>query len=415
MEFRSYHFWRRTAAWFQAAVIIGLPFVRISGESALRFDVPSLKLYFFGSVVWISEAYFYLLLFLVFFAGIMLFTVLYGRIWCGWLCPQSVLSDLARLLWRAAGRLSGHPAVRAVAGQAVLAAFSALVAANLLWYFIPPREMLQDACALRLGPWTAGSWSFLFILIYLDLAFVRHRFCGAVCPYARLQSAFFDQRTLTIAFDESRQDECLGCEACVRTCPAGVDIRDGLQVACINCAECIDACSAMARKAGRRSLVAYVSGAGHGASRGIRPRVLGLSALLAALMVLFAYQVHVRVPVGFWVMRDDGQPFHQRGIRGQMMNTFSLLVENRGRIAAEYGITVTGIKDLEVVMSMNPVSVPPNSALKMRIYVFAPLESLAERTTQIRFTLENTLHREIRVVREAVFLYADHSDRGVEI
>lgn len=416
MDLRPFRFWRWIASWSQAAIVVSLPFIRVNGESALRFDVPSLKLYFFGSVVWISEAYFYLLLFLLFFSGIMLFTVLFGRIWCGWACPQTVLSDISRVIQRAAAGLSGHPIARAILSHAFLAAFSAFVAASLLWYFVPPADMIRGALALELGPWTAGSWAFFSVLMYLNLAFVRQRFCGAVCPYARVQSSFFDLRTLTIAFDEERQDECIGCEACTRTCPAGIDIRDGLQVACINCAECVDACSAMNAKTGRRPLVDYVFGAGRGGDTGgPRPRVMGLSALLALLLMLFAYQVHVRVPVDFWVLRDEGQPFHQRGIRGQMMNTFNLLVENRSLEPAEYALTVTGVKDMEIVMTRNPFVMPPNSIAKMRIYVFTPTSSLAVRNTQIRFTLENTLLPEVRIVRESSFLYSDRSEQGVEI
>lgn len=412
---RTFRPWRWIAAWSQAAVVVGLPFIRVRGESALRFDVPSLKLYFFGSVVWISEAYFYLLVFLLFFTGIMLFTVLYGRIWCGWACPQTVLSDFSRLLQRVAAGLSGHPVLRALLSHAFLLAFSAFIAASLLWYFIPPAEMIRDALALALGPWTAGSWMLFSVLVYLNLAFVRQRFCSGVCPYARMQSSFFDLRTLTIAFDAERSEECIGCEACTRTCPAGIDIRDGLQVACINCAECVDACSAMTARAGKRPLVNYVFGAGHGAKGGPRPRVVGLSALLAILIVLFAYQVHVRVPVDFWVIRDDGQPFHQRGIRGQMMNTFNLMVENRSLEPAEYALKVTGIRNMEIIITRNPFVMPPNSIVKMRIYVFTPASSLETRTTQIRFTLESTLRHEVRIVREASFLYADRSDQGVEI
>src|SRR3972149_8044716 len=127
MMFKTFRARRWLAAWLQAAVVIGLPFIRIRGESALRFDVPSLKLSFFGSVIWISEAYFYLLLFLLFFAGVMLFTVLYGRIWCGWMCPQTVLSDFTRLIQKAAVRLTGHPALEGVLSRAFLLLFSVLV------------------------------------------------------------------------------------------------------------------------------------------------------------------------------------------------------------------------------------------------------------------------------------------------
>lgn len=411
MIFHTFRAWRRRAAWFQAAVLIGLPFIRVSGESALRFDVPSLKLYFFGSVVWIGEAYFYLILFLLFFVAIMLITVLYGRVWCGWVCPQTVLSDLSRQIQKAADRISVHPIARGLLSLAFLLLFSVLVAANLVWYFIPPADMLRDAIALTLGPWTLGSWMIFSLLIYLNLAFVRHRFCGAVCPYARLQSSFFDQGSLTIGFDRERADECLECGACERNCPAGIDIRKGPQVECINCAECIDVCESIRKKIGKDALVGYR----FGDRSGRRPRVIGLSALISILIVLFAYQVHIRVPVEFWVLRDDSQSFHQIAVREHMMNTFDLLIENRSLEPAEYVLTVTGAKDLDLVIPKNPVLMPPNSVLKIKVYLLAERKNLSQRITRVRFTLENTARHEIRLVRESAFIYSDRSDRGVEI
>jgi polyferredoxin len=117
--------------------MIVLPFIRVRGESALRFDVPTLKLYFLGSAIWISEAYFFLLVFLLFAIGVMLFTVLYGRIWCGWACPQTTLSDLARTIEKLSSWMSARPAVRGALSHGLLLLFSCLVAVT-LGYFISP-------------------------------------------------------------------------------------------------------------------------------------------------------------------------------------------------------------------------------------------------------------------------------------
>lgn len=406
---------RWAVAWTQALVLLTLPFTRVQGESALRFDVPSLKLYFFGSVIWISEAYFYLLLFLLFFAGVMLFTVLYGRVWCGWMCPQTVLSDFTRLIQKAAARLTGHPALEGVLSRAFLLLFSVLVSANLIWYFVSPYDMARDVLARALGPWTLGSWIFFSLLISVNLVFVRQKFCAGVCPYARLQSAFFDQKTLTIAFDRDRNGECLGCEACVRTCPAGIDIRNGLQVECINCAECIDACSGVMGTAGKKPLIGYTFGQEGGGGTGARSRVIGLAALVAFVVALLAYEIHARMPFDFWVLRDEGQPYHQTGVKSTMLNAFNLLVENRSLEPVEYSLSVSGVKDLEVLMPRNPFVLPPNSAVKFRIFVFANAKNLSERATQLRFALEHTKRPELRIVREASFIYPERTDRGVEI
>jgi cytochrome c oxidase accessory protein FixG len=412
----TFRAWRRVAAWTQAVLMVGLPFVRVQGESALRFDVPTLKLYFFGSVIWVSEAYFFLLVFLLFTIGIMLFTVLYGRIWCGWMCPQTVLSDFSRSIEKMSAWFTGHRFFQRSLSHGLLAVFSALVAVDLIAYFISPYDLITDVLSRSVGPWTFWSWIFFSTLLYLNLAFVRQRFCASVCPYARFQSAFFDQRSLTIAFDTSRSDECMGCEACVRNCPANIDIREGIQVECINCAECIDACSRQRGRYGKGSLVDYRRGTGdHQGTAKMRPRVLWLALLFSAIAVQFLYQIYIRVPVDFWVFRDQEQSYHQVGMKDNLLNAYSLLIENRSLLPEIYELSVSGIKDAELVISHNPFQMPPNSSATLKVYVFAKRKNLSERTTRLRFTLMNTVSRKIRITQEAPFIYPERSDRGVDI
>lgn len=407
---------RRLTARIQSVIVLGLPFVRIDGESALRFDVPSLKLYFFGSVIWISEAYFFLLVSLLFFIGVMLFTMLYGRIWCGWACPQTVLSDFSRRIAAMARWLTGHRALSMVLTQFFILAFSIVVSAGLIWYFVSPYDMAKDIFSRSLGPWTLWSWIFFAALAYLNLAFVRQKLCTSVCPYARFQSAFFDHKTLTIGFDGDRSHECRGCEACVKACPAEIDIRNGLQVECINCAECIDACAGRMKRLHKRGLIGYFFGrVDRDVKQTARPRVIGLAVAFAVIAALFIHQIYVRVPVDFLVIRDESRPYHQTGFKGDMLNTYSLFVENRSLEPEEYLLGLSGVEDAELVIPRNPFTLPPNAMVKFTIYVFARRSSLRERITRLQFTLKSTRSSEIRITREAPFLYPERTEKGVEI
>ncbi len=411
MLFRTFRARRTLIAWLQAVVVVGLPFLRINGESAFRFDIPSLTLFFFGNVLWISEFFFVLLAVLFFFFAVMLVTVLYGRIWCGWMCPQTVLSDIARFLERTILRPVRRPLVRRLALPLLLLPVSAFVAATLIWYFVSPSVMLHEVLQGTLGPWTGGAWAVCTVIILLDLAYVRQRFCTAICPYARFQSAFFDDATLTIAYDRSREDQCGYCDACVRACPAGIAIKDGLQVACINCAACIDACARQMKKRDSSPLIGYFRGTNAaGAPRERRPRIVWLSLSLAAVAAIFIILIAGRVPAEFWVFRAQGAPAAGITDRGQVWNTYSLIVENHSLHAASYDLTVTGIRDLQAVHPGSVLYLPPNSRVTTTVYIFAKRRDISGQITQIRFRIENTEHPEIRLVREAPFIVPFSTD-----
>jgi len=147
----------------------------------------------------------------------------------------------------------------------------------------------------------------------------------------------------------------------------------------------------------------------------MRPRVLWLSLLFAVLGVMLVYQIAIRVPVDFWVLRDGQQPYHQVGVQGSILNAYDLIIENRSLAPETYQLSVSGIRNAELVLRGNPFMIPANSSVTMRIYVFASRKDLTERVTRLNFTLMNTSRREIRAVQEAPFIYPERSDKGVDI
>jgi cytochrome c oxidase accessory protein FixG len=319
--------WRRVAGAAQAALALGLPFLRVGGESALRFDVRTLTLHAFGAAVWIDELFVLLAAALAASAAFLLVTLVWGRVWCGWACPQTVLSDLTRFLERA--RKKGR--VREAAALAAVAALSALVAADVLWYLVPPQEFLARAARLSLGPTLGGAWAAIGLAVFLDLAFVRQRFCATACPYAKAQGALLDRHSMIVAYDTRRAADCIDCRACVRACPVGIDIRDGLQAACIACAECADACEPIMRKLRRAPrLVGYSYGAPGTARRLARPAVFALGAATAASLALLGGTALGRSPLDVTVAADPR--FAPRRARsGEAYNAFAVSLENRGR------------------------------------------------------------------------------------
>ncbi len=363
--------YRRAVEILQALFLTGLPFVTINGHSALRFDLADLKLYFFGSVIWLKE--FYLLLFAILFFLLLItaVTAVFGRIWCGWLCPQTVLLDLSESIARRLPLIGKKPA-----RHLVLLLFSALVSITILWYFVPPLETLG---ALFRAPVITSFFLVQWALVDAELAFLGRKFCTTVCPYAMMQNALFDKDTLVIEYDKSRENECMHCDDCVRACPVGIDIKDGLSSRCIACAECIDACAAVTAKRNMRPFPGY---------RGnlTRPKTFWLGGLTLVAGVVLAVMVFARPEVTFLISRDpDRMP---AGI-----NRYSWSLYNNGGVR----------QDLELSAG-NGFEVIGETALVLEPYSFRKGKVLVRSDGgegAVVFRIEN---RKISIERKAGFL-----------
>lgn len=344
MTERSIQSWRRLAGVIEGAVVLGLPFLKIKGESALRFDIPSLRLYFFGIVLSMDE-FFIVLVAFIFLSFLMIFaTLMFGRVWCGWVCPQTVLIDYTVSADKA--RKRGLPHNFLSFGSA--APVSIIVAASLVWYFIPPHEFIRKLLDGQLGNIVWGFWLVLFCILFLDLAFLRYNWCATVCPYAKLQSVMFDNKTLIIAFDPARKEECINCMACVRTCPVGIDIRKELQAECINCAACIDECSRVMGPRQRKGLIGYFWGLPGETAKGLlRTNVILIGSLTAATLFFLIYMAAARPVIDLTVLPN--YDFPPRMMDEKAVNSFFLSIKNRSRTDKDLKIAVSGLSYSKVI------------------------------------------------------------------
>ncbi|MCI0469973.1 MAG: 4Fe-4S binding protein [Nitrospirae bacterium] len=343
MRIEGMQTWRRIVAALQAIIILGLPFLRIKGESALRFDIPSLKLHFFGTSLWMEE-FFIVLIATIFLTFLIVFiTLMFGRIWCGWLCPQTVLVDFTGFLDRAKRRGILYSA----ASYVIVLIISSIVSASLIWYFVSPYEFFARLSAGNLGEVIWGFWIVQAVIIFLNLIFLRRIFCASVCPYAKLQSVMFDSRTMVIAFDPSRKDECRDCMACVRVCPVGIDIRNGLNVACVSCAECIDECTKMMGRRQKKSLIGYFFGApgesNKQSSMIIRTNAIMIGSITVLSLIFLVYLAATRMPIDITVLPNYNFPPRITADR-TTMNSYYLSVKNRGKSDEQLNIRVKKIE-----------------------------------------------------------------------
>ena len=345
-EIYTFRRYRRVVEILQAVIIISLPFVKIKGQSALRFDIPSLRLYFFGTVIWIKEFYLVLLLIIFFIFLIIFVTAVFGRIWCGWLCPQTVLLDLSSDATRV------FPLrLREKIEKLVLIPLSGLVSMSLIWYFVPPHEMVA---ALFSSKVITGFYVVLWMVIYGELAFLGRRFCTTICPYSMLQSGLFDRDTLVIAFEGSREG-CMGCDKCVRVCPVGIDIKKGLRRECVACAECIDACRSMTLPRGIQPFVSY-------RGRVLRGKTFVLAMGSLAFLLVFLLALYSRPSFDVVVTRDV-----QQG--SSLVNSYSYTITNNRsrpvkiRISVEGGYLILG----ETLISLGPFAMKRGRLLLRRL------------------------------------------------
>ncbi|MBZ0155576.1 MAG: 4Fe-4S binding protein [Alphaproteobacteria bacterium] len=390
---------RQVAGALQAVVMVGLPFLKINGESALRFDIPTLRLHVFGCTLWMQE-FFLVLIATIFLTLLALFiTLVFGRIWCGWLCPQTVLTDLTPFVDRAGGK---GPLLTAAAYAATFL-ISAVVAASLIWYFVSPYEFLPALSRGTLGTTTWGFWTVMTLGIFLNYAFLRHKWCATACPYAKLQSVLFDKSTLIIELDPKRAAECIDCRRCEKVCPTGISIRRGMDAACINCAECIDACNAVMGRFNRKGLLRYAFGSG-GEGKILRQNFFVVGGFVLLFFGLSLYFTLARTGVDVTVLPHTMGPRLTR--EGKIINAYVLAVKNMQDRPVELKVTVEKFDDSLVQSITVPLRLEAEKADKVPLFVRVAKRAGMKGSRKITITLDDVSGK-IHIAKEANFVIPD--------
>ena len=333
--------WRRRFQWACTLVLLILPWLEVDGKSLLRIDIPGLNLYLFGQVLRIQELFLVLLATLIFVLGFLLITVILGRVWCGWLCPQTTLSDIAEWTARQLGlkvqQNSLHGALWSkILLQGVFLFLAFLVASNLLWYFIPPRLFFERLIRFDLHYATWITFGLTGLLVYFDLSLVRRLMCKEFCPYGRIQTAIVDKATLSLHLPDSELDRCIECNSCVRTCPMEIDIRHGYQVECTNCGRCLDACRKVMTKRNEPGLIRYTFGLhGEGAKGLFNPRTLLPAIAMLVMLVILSIALIDRPVASLKVSVSHTAPSRQLA-NGQTGTFFNAWVNNRSQTSTLY-------------------------------------------------------------------------------
>ncbi len=348
-----------------------LVFLLLPCTNLMRFDLPRQRIYLFGAELAISEfsILFFTLMFLMFVlvAG----AIVYGRIYCSYACPQMIFSEWSLSLERwAKARLPRRPAAARGLFFAVLGAASVALAFVFTSYFVSPMDLLSrlgHADLVTVGGITGAS---VTVLTFLDLAFLRLKFCTTICPYGYLQGIVQDRKTLLVAYQDP-QSACIDCGRCVRVCEMGIDIRRGpYQIECVHCGDCVDACEDVLRKVGHEGVVQYAWG--EAGARGREPflRRIGLRdakrAVILAVMAGYLTALALAVALHKTVMvriTPDRTTMFQLLPDGRVANRVRLDLANRSSRPVDVRVWVAGLPGAQVGLD-SPLRLAPGESLE---------------------------------------------------
>lgn len=365
---------------------LGLPWVQLGDDSLFRVDLARPALILAGESVALDASipvFFALLGLLMFF---LLGIVLLGRLWCGWACPQTLLSDLAETLQHSLGlhRRGKRPRILpSIAWHGVLAAVSVWLGATTVWYFVSPFVFAPALLAGELHPVATGTLAAAAVLIYVNMAFVRRHFCRTICPYGRFQAALIGPETLGVRFEEAPDNPCLDCTACVRVCPTGTDIRTGAQAECIHCGRCIDACVDVLVRKQRSGLIAY-----RWQEQTPRPKLLTARvAVLGGLLLLFVgalvYSARTSQDIRLYVRRSPAPP--RITADGSMALLFTAVAANRTEQRHRVSLSATDAdgRPLRVQGQASSIVLAPSERRRLSFAIVVPMP---DRATDQRMT-----------------------------
>lgn len=369
---KLYNF-RSLLSYFYLILFFSLPLIRINGSPLFLFNILERRFIFFGVTFWPQDFFIFGISMLTFILFIVLFTVVFGRIFCGWICPQTIFMEMVfrkieywiegdannlKVIDNAA--LSGVKILKKALKHIVFLIISFFISSTFLAYIIGTNELFK---ILTAPLHYMGSIIVLLIftsIFYGVYSWFREQVCLIVCPYGRLQGVLTDNNTLLVAYDyirgeprekfkkhnSEKKGDCIDCLHCVKVCPTGIDIRNGTQLECINCTACIDACNHVMERLGyTKGLIRIDSenNIANGQRFKITPRILGYTGVLVVLLSVLVALLITRKDVDATILRTPGM-LYQLSDNNMISNLYSIKLINKTH------------KDMPISLKLHPSS-----------------------------------------------------------
>lgn len=371
---------RKYLSYIYLVVFFGLPFIKIDGEPLFLFNVVERKFILFGSIFWPQDFFIFGLGLLIFIVFVALFTVIFGRVFCGWACPQTIFMEMLfrRIEYWVVGDANQQKALKKMPWKpekmarislkyVLFFGLSFIIANTFLSYIIGVEEVLK----ISMEPVKDHRGGFISILLFTSVFFFvyswfREQVCIIMCPYGRMQGVLLDRESIVVAYDYVRGEprhkftknpaiekgDCIDCGLCVKVCPTGIDIRNGTQLECVNCTACIDACDHMMESVKLPTgLIRFDSEKGIAEKKKLRftTRMKAYSAVLLVLIVIETALLLTRTDYDATVLRAKGMLYQERE-KNQVSNLYTIKLVNKTRDSLPVELRIENYKGtIEVV------------------------------------------------------------------
>ncbi|SMD12539.1 cytochrome c oxidase accessory protein CcoG [Pedobacter nyackensis] len=409
--------YRSVLSYFFLALLFSAPFMKLNGEQLVLLNVLERKFVLFGIIFWPQDFYLFVLALLTFIVFIVLFTVVFGRVFCGWACPQTIFLEMVFRkieIWIEGDHLrrkklddsplTADKVFKKTLKHGIYICISFLIANIFLAYIIGTDALLKiitEPVSLHLTGFL--SICVFTLVFYLVFSKMRELVCTVVCPYGRLQGVLLDNQSIIVAYDYERGEprakrikgeenlagDCIDCKLCVDVCPTGIDIRNGTQMECVNCTACIDACDMVMEKISRPTrLIGFKSEDEIKKKQAfqINKRIYAYAAVLMILVTVLSYLLLTRSDVKTTILRAGGTLYQLRDKEKTVSNLYNAELINKTSKSIRFQI-VPDDQNAKIQYIQKQDTLAYGGVAKLTFFVILPQQEIKTYKSKISFKL----------------------------